>query len=80
MRDDIIRYLENHKIATWMLFRENLLKQPAYADMKYRTPGAFVNNDLVMNKLLWIGMYPGIDYQKLAYINTIMQEFMKTWV
>ncbi|MGD0080620.1 MAG: DegT/DnrJ/EryC1/StrS family aminotransferase [Methanoregula sp.] len=59
MRDDIVRYLENHKIA-WMLFGGNLPKQPAYADMKYRAPGALVNTDIVMNKLLWIGVYPGI--------------------
>ena len=63
-----------------MLFGGNLLKQPAYADMKYWAPGALVNTDIVMNKLLWIGVYPGIDNQKLAYINTIMQEFIKALV
>lgn len=67
-RDDIVRYLEEHKIATRMLFGGNLLKQPAYADIKYRAPDALVNTDIVMDSLFWIGVYPGLSQEKIDYI------------
>jgi len=74
-RNDIVRYLEDHKIATRMLFGGNLLKQPAYADMKYRAPGALVNTNLVMDKLFWIGVYPGLTDQMIKYINDTFTHF-----
>ena len=74
-RDDIVRYLEDHKIATRMLFGGNLLKQPAYADMKYRAPGALVNTDLVMDNLFWIGVYPGLSREMLDYIISTVGAF-----
>ena len=67
-REDIVRYLEDRRIATRMLFGGNLLKQPAYADMKYRTAGTLENTDLVMNNLFWIGVYPGLTDGKIRYV------------
>jgi CDP-6-deoxy-D-xylo-4-hexulose-3-dehydrase len=76
-RADIVNYLEEHKIATRMLFGGNLTKQPAYAGMKYRVAGKLDNTDLVMNNLFWIGVYPGITKEKLAYIAGTVTEFME---
>jgi CDP-4-dehydro-6-deoxyglucose reductase, E1 len=67
-RDDIVRCLESDKIATRMLFGGNLIKQPAYSDMKYRAPDALVNTDLVMNNLFWIGVYPGLTEEMIRYV------------
>ncbi|MGD0079990.1 MAG: lipopolysaccharide biosynthesis protein RfbH [Methanoregula sp.] len=75
-RDDIVRYLEEHTIATRMLFGGNLLKQPAYADMKYRAPGALMNTDLVMDTLFWIGVYPGLTDSMIQYTFHQFDEFM----
>ena len=74
-RDDIVRYLEDHKIATRMLFGGNLLKQPVYADIKYRVPGALVNTNLVMDNLFWIGVYPGLSREMLDYIISTVGTF-----
>jgi CDP-6-deoxy-D-xylo-4-hexulose-3-dehydrase len=75
-RADIVNYLEKHKIATRMLFGGNLTKQPAYQSMKYRLAGNLRNTDLVMNNLFWIGVYPGIDCDKIRYISSIFNKFM----
>jgi CDP-6-deoxy-D-xylo-4-hexulose-3-dehydrase len=75
-RDDIVRYLEDHKIATWMLFGGNLLKQPAYAGMNYRAPGALVNTDLVMDNLFWIGVYPGMTPEMIRYMLETFCDFI----
>lgn len=76
-RDDIVDYLEKNKIATRMLFGGNLLKQPAYQNIKYRLAGDLKNTDIVMNNLFWIGVYPGITKEKLDYIGKIFNKFFE---
>ncbi len=76
-RHDIVSYLEDSKIATRMLFGGNLVKQPAYKDMNYRLVGSLKNTDLVMNNLFWIGVYPGIDPEKIEYILAAFKNFFK---
>jgi len=76
-RSDIVNFLEENKIATRMLFGGNLIKQPAYKNIKYRLFGNLKNTDLVMNNLFWIGVYPGINKEKLKYIIHIFDLFFK---
>lgn len=76
-RAEIVKYLEENKIATRMLFGGNLLKQPAYANIKKRVIGSLENTDLVMNNLFWIGVYPGITKEKLDYIAKTFDSFLK---
>ncbi len=76
-RAQIVDYLEKNKITTRMLFGGNLLKQPAYQQIKYRLAGNLKNTDLVMNRLFWIGVYPGISLKMLTYIEATLAEFFK---
>jgi CDP-6-deoxy-D-xylo-4-hexulose-3-dehydrase len=75
-RNEIVDYLEKNKIATRMLFGGNLLKQPAYENIKYRVHGNLENTDLTMNNLFWIGVYPGIKKEQLDYMRTVFDKFM----
>lgn len=75
-RADIVDYLERNKIATRMLFGGNLIKQPAYKDIKYRVVGNLNNTDLVMNNLFWIGVYPGLTKEKIDYVKKIFKQFL----
>jgi len=76
-RDDMVEYLEEKKIATRVLFGGNLVKQPAYQNAKYRISGGLKNTDLVMNNLFWIGVYPGINREKLNYVKDALKGFLK---
>lgn len=76
-RYDIVKYLEDHKIATRMLFGGNLLKQPAYAEIRYRSAGPLDNTDLVMNNLFWIGVYPGLSKVMLEYVISTVGIFFR---
>lgn len=67
-RTDLIRFLEGRKIATRTLFGGNLVRQPAYREVQYRTIGNLPNSDLVMNHLFWIGVYPGLYDEMLDYV------------
>ncbi len=76
-RDEIVRNLNENKIATRMLFGGNLLKQPAYKNIKYKVFGSLENTDSVMNNLFWIGVYPGLTNEMLVYMVKIIKEFIK---
>ena len=76
-RNDIVNYLENNKISTRMLFGGNLLKQPAYENIKCRVFGSLTNTDAIMNNLFWIGVYPGMTKEKSNYIKKIFSKFFK---
>ncbi|MDP2922778.1 MAG: DegT/DnrJ/EryC1/StrS family aminotransferase [Candidatus Omnitrophota bacterium] len=76
-RNEIVEYLEKNKIATRMLFGGNLMRQPAYTNIKCRIPLGLKNTDLVMNNLFWLGVYPGITKQMLAYIVAKIKAFLK---
>jgi len=77
-RDAIVHYLEENRIATRMLFGGNLLKQPAYSDLKYRALDTLVNTDFVMNNLFWIGVYPGLTEDMIQYMFEKFGEFVSS--
>ncbi|MEK7665099.1 MAG: lipopolysaccharide biosynthesis protein RfbH [Patescibacteria group bacterium] len=78
-RSEIVNYLEENKISTRMLFGGNLLKQPAYQNVKHRIVGNLKNTDLVMENLFWIGVYPGITKEKLNYMTAVLGDFLKKY-
>jgi CDP-6-deoxy-D-xylo-4-hexulose-3-dehydrase len=67
-RNQVVYTLEEHKIATRLLFGGNLVRQPAYRDQNYRVAGPLANSDFVMNNVFWIGVYPGLTAPMLDYV------------
>lgn len=76
-RSDLVNHLEDHKIATRMLFGGNLLKQPAYEGIRYRVSGSIKNTDKVMNNLFWVGIYPGLTIEMLDYVIAMVDKFFE---
>jgi len=79
-RLDIVSHLEDHKIATRMLFGGNLLKQPAYEEIHHRVSGSLENTDNVMNNLFWVGVYPGLTPEMLDYMITMFDTFFEKFL
>jgi CDP-6-deoxy-D-xylo-4-hexulose-3-dehydrase len=67
-RDQATAWLEERKIATRLLFGGNLIRQPAYRDSQYRVVGSLSNTDFVMDRVFWIGLYPGLGPKTLDYM------------
>ncbi len=76
-RDDVIRQLDRKRIAARLLFGGNLLRQPAYSDIPHRVVGAMDNTDFVMERLFWIGVYPGLTEPMIAYVLETLHDFCK---
>ena len=73
-RNQVIAYLEQRKIATRLLFAGNLLRQPAYKDIRHRVVGTLENTDFAMNNLFWIGVYPGITDPMVDYVLDVFHQ------
>lgn len=78
-RLDIVKFLESKKIATRSLFGGNLLKHPAYKNIKKRVIGNLKNSDIIMHNGFWIGVYPGINDEMIKYILTQFQNFISQY-
>ncbi|WP_297416998.1 lipopolysaccharide biosynthesis protein RfbH [Clostridium sp.] len=79
-RDGIIRYLEKNGMQTRMLFAGNLIKHPCFDEMRklgtgYRVVGNLKNTDKIMNDTFWIGVYPGLDDERITYMINIIKEY-----
>jgi CDP-6-deoxy-D-xylo-4-hexulose-3-dehydrase len=76
-RADIVRHLEERKIATRLLFGGNLVRQPAYAERSYRVVGSLPNSDFIMERTFWIGVYPGLSAAALDYVLETITDFVR---
>jgi len=77
-RQELVTHLESHGVATRMLFAGNLVRQPAYQNVKYRISGTLANTDLVMHRAFWIGVYPGLTIAQIHYAADVIEHFLKT--
>lgn len=75
-RRQLVRFLEDRRIATRLLFGGNLARQPAYLDVPSRSIGDLPNSDFVMHNTLWLGVYPGLTEEMLAYVVESIHEFV----
>ena len=80
-RDELAQYLERKNIQTRNLFSGNYIKHPCFNEMRekregYRVIGELTNTDIIMNQSLWIGVYPGMNQEKLDYMIDTIYEFI----
>lgn len=73
-RNQIVRFLNDRKIGTRLLFGGNLVRQPAYRNTTYRVASSLNNTDFVMNQVFWLGVYPGLTHSMLDYVIEALHE------
>jgi len=76
-RNEAVGFLEKRKIATRLLFGGNLVRQPAYRDVKYRVVGELKNSDFVMNQVFWVGVYPGLSTEAIKFMVDIFHKLAR---
>jgi CDP-6-deoxy-D-xylo-4-hexulose-3-dehydrase len=76
-REQLVRHLEQRRVGTRLLFGGNLLRQPAYRDVPHRVVGELPVADFVLERVFWIGVYPGLDDAAVDWLVEIMHEFAR---
>lgn len=76
-RVDLLRHLERQRIGTRLLFGGNLTRQPYFAQREYRCVGDLPNTDRVMRDTFWVGVYPGLSEEQLAFMGEKLTEFFR---
>jgi CDP-6-deoxy-D-xylo-4-hexulose-3-dehydrase len=77
-----------------MLFGGNLVRQPAFVQLKRDNPSAFrvvspvseseaVNSalpaaDRIMNQTIFLGTYPGLTSEQIEYMVQVIRDFVAT--
>jgi CDP-6-deoxy-D-xylo-4-hexulose-3-dehydrase len=76
-RQKMTQFLEDHHIQTRMLFAGNITKQPAFQGLHYRVVGDLKNTDKIMHDTFLVGVYPGLDEEKIDYMALKIIEAVK---
>jgi CDP-6-deoxy-D-xylo-4-hexulose-3-dehydrase len=75
-RNRLVEFLNEHKIGTRLLFGGNLLRQPYMRGRNYRVVGDLTNADVITRNCFWIGVFPGLAEEHLAYIVETIDRFV----
>ena len=76
-RNELVQFLEANQVATRLLFSGNIIRQPAYQNIPHRVVGTLTHTDIVMNQTFWIGVYPRITAEMIAYVLSVFAKFMR---
>ena len=76
VRDGLVKHLDAARIGTRLLFGGNLIRQPYMRNRNYRVVGDLTNADLVTDNTFWIGLYPGLGDDHLAYATDQIKHFV----
>lgn len=74
-RVDLLKYLDQHKIGTRLLFAGNLIRQPYFEGVEYRVVGDLINTDRTMNQTFWLGVQPALGQEHFEFIAQKLEEF-----
>lgn len=83
-RTEFARALDAKKIGNRMLFGGNLVRQPAFVQLRKDNPAAFrVVGDLaganrIMNEAVFVGVYPGLTRAMMDYMVETISRFVRS--
>ena len=82
---DLAKELVSKNIGVRMLFGGNLIKQPAFVNLKKKNPKAYRiignldNTESLMNEALFLGTYPGLSRDMLDYEVNVIENFVSKY-
>jgi len=81
-RTQLAQELDNNNIGNRMLFGGNLLRQPAFVQLRddrpnaLRVVGQLIGSDQIMNSTLFLGTYPGLTQAMLDHEISVIGNFV----
>jgi CDP-6-deoxy-D-xylo-4-hexulose-3-dehydrase len=77
-RVELLRFLDQRKIGSRLLFAGNLTRQPYFLERPHRIAGRLDNADNIMQRTFWLGVWPGLGDEQLRYIAQSLGDFCGT--
>ncbi len=78
-RPELMRFLEENKIQTRVLFSGNITRHPAYKDANFRVHGDLKNADYILANSMLLGCHHGLRPEHLEYVQSKIKEFLKRY-
>ena len=77
-RKELVAHLENANIETRLVFGGNILRQPGFRSIEHRVHGKMAGADVVMERTLFVGVFPGLSPEAINYVVDQFHAFFKT--
>ena len=76
-RRSVIQQLEAANIETRLVFGGNILRQPGFANIESRICGTLEQSDVIMRNTFFVGVYPGLTEDMIAYVIEVMTKIFR---
>lgn len=76
-RVELLRYLDEQRVGTRLLFAGNLTRQPYMQGQQYRVCGELTMTDKVMRDTFWIGLWPGLSEEHLEHAARSLETYVR---
>jgi CDP-4-dehydro-6-deoxyglucose reductase, E1 len=82
-RTELAQELDRHQIGNRMLFGGNLLRQPAFVQLRHDQPealrvvGEMLGSDEIMTSALFLGTFPGLTKAMLNQEIKVIADFLR---
>ncbi len=74
-RVDLLKFLDQNRIGSRLLFAGNLTKQPYFNEVEHRVVGDLINTDVTMENTFWIGLFPALGEEHISFVVEKIEEF-----
>lgn len=75
-RVDLLKFLDQSKVGTRLLFAGNLTRQPYMLEQNFRISETLTNTDTIMNNTFWIGLHPALSDEMLDFSASKIEEYL----
>lgn len=76
-RVGLLRYLDERRVGTRLLFAGNLTRQPYMQGQEYRVCGELSMTDKAMRDTFWIGLWPGLSEDHLEHAARHLETYVR---
>lgn len=76
-RVGLLRYLDEQRVGTRLLFAGNLTRQPYMQGQEYRVCGELTMTDKAMRDTFWIGLWPGLSEDHLEHAARHLESYVR---
>lgn len=73
----LLRYLDEQRVGTRLLFAGNLTRQPYMQGLEYRVSGQLTVTDKIMRDTFWIGLWPGLGEDHLEHAARSLETYLR---